>query len=137
VEHRVGSSHHFKSPVESGAWPDQRTPGEIHSIAAEAQEPLNGTPDGGCDSDGSGLDDNEDTPPLQTNFDRLTVFHAAPLAYFNAETAMHHAIPLHDFGYETHAIQDSVNETEMIGETIGPRYANRDWDLRKFEHLFH
>jgi Ran GTPase-activating protein (RanGAP) involved in mRNA processing and transport len=117
----TGTSSQFesplKSPVESGASPD-KIPGEIHSVAIEAQEHFNSTPDSGYESDGSGLDDNEDTPPLPTNFDRLTVFHAAPLAYFNADTAMHHAIPLHDFGYETHVIQDSIKESEVIGGTI-------------------
>jgi hypothetical protein len=124
----TGSSSHFESPmqirVENGASTD-KMPGEIHNDnTAEAQEQSNWNNnsipenENEYESDGSRLDDNEDTPPLHTNFDRLTVFHAAPLAYFNADTAMHHAIPLHDFGYETRVIQNSIKESEKIGGTI-------------------
>ena len=113
----------IQSQVVSGASTD-KIPGEIHSAAAEAKELSNwnnSTPDDGSISDGSGLDDDEDTPPLPSSFDRLTVFHAAPLAYFNADTAMHHAIPLHDFGYESRVIQNSIKESEKIGGTIEMR----------------
>jgi Ran GTPase-activating protein (RanGAP) involved in mRNA processing and transport len=120
------STIHVESPIKSRVENEASTdkiPGEIHSATteAEAEEQSNSnhsTPDDGSESDGSGLDDDEDAPPLPSSFDRLTVFHAAPLAYFNADTAMHHAIPLHDFGHETRVIQNSIKESEKIGGTI-------------------
>jgi Leucine-rich repeat (LRR) protein/O-acetyl-ADP-ribose deacetylase (regulator of RNase III) len=57
-------------------------------------------------------------PEPQTDFDRVMVFQSAPLAYFNRETTLHHAVPLRDFDYERHAITKAVESAEKFGAKI-------------------
>ena len=57
-------------------------------------------------------------PPPQTNFDRMAAFHSAPLAYFNRETTLHHAVPLHDFDFETQVLRSALKESEKNGGRI-------------------
>jgi len=47
----------------------------------------------------------KDMAPPRTKFDRITVFQAAPLAYFNRNTSLHHAVPLHEFGHEVNILK--------------------------------
>jgi hypothetical protein len=57
-------------------------------------------------------------PPPKTDFDRLTVFQSAPLAYFNRETSIYHPVPLHDFDHETTAVRNALKEAEKLETTI-------------------
>lgn len=57
-------------------------------------------------------------PEPQTDFDRVMVFQSAPLAFFNRDTTMHHAVPLHDFDYERHALIKAVEASDKLGATI-------------------
>jgi hypothetical protein len=50
--------------------------------------------------------------------DRLTIFQSAPLAYFDRDTAEHHAVPIFDFEYEVTAIADALSNKEEIGGDI-------------------
>jgi hypothetical protein len=49
-------------------------------------------------------------PLPKTEMDRSTVFQSAPLAYFNEETTLHHAFPLHDFDHEKAATHIALAE---------------------------
>jgi hypothetical protein len=51
-----------------------------------------------------------ETPLPKTEMDRSTVFQSAPLAYFDEETTLHHAFPLHDFDHEKAAIHIALAE---------------------------
>ena len=68
-------------------------------------------------------------PEPQTTFDRVMVFQSAPLAYFNRETSLHHAVPLHDFEHERHALSKALESAEKLGATIDleiePGYPDR------------
>ncbi|KAG7373277.1 leucine rich repeat LRR-containing protein [Nitzschia inconspicua] len=57
-------------------------------------------------------------PPPKAELDRLTVFQSAPLAYFDKETGLHHAFPLHDFDYEKVIIQHALEGALKLDRTI-------------------
>ncbi len=57
-------------------------------------------------------------PEPKTKFDRVMVFQSAPLAFFNRDTALHQAVPIHDFDYERHAIKKAVEVAEKLAATI-------------------
>jgi hypothetical protein len=57
-------------------------------------------------------------PPPKEQMDRLTIFQSAPLAYFNRETSLHHAFPLHDFDHEKVIIQHALEGSLKLDRTI-------------------
>lgn len=57
-------------------------------------------------------------PEPQTDFDRIMVFQSAPLAFFNRDTTLHHAVPLHDFDYERHAMKKALEAADKLGAKI-------------------
>ena len=56
--------------------------------------------------------------PPERSYDHMSVIQSAPLAYFNNETNMHHAVPLHDFDNEAQVLRKSVKGAEKIGGKI-------------------
>jgi Ran GTPase-activating protein (RanGAP) involved in mRNA processing and transport len=55
--------------------------------------------------------------PIQgpkSRFDRLMVFQSAPLAYFNRDASLHHAIPLHEFSHEVAVIRHVAKDAGKI-----------------------
>lgn len=51
-------------------------------------------------------------------FDRLMVFQAAPLAYFNRDASLHHAVPLHEFGYEVNILRHVAKDAAKINAEL-------------------
>ena len=54
----------------------------------------------------------------ENSTDRLVVFQASPLAYFDQSTSMHHAIPLHDYDFEEQCIDRALQGSSKIGGDI-------------------
>lgn len=64
-----------------------------------------------------GMSFKEMAPP-RTKFDRIMVFQAAPLAYFNSSTSLHHGIPLHEFGHEVNILRHVVKDAAKVDAEI-------------------
>jgi hypothetical protein len=70
---------------------------------------------------------NQNNTTVARKSDRLVVFQAAPLAYFDRKSMQHHGVPLLDFGHEAEAIKEvfaanhqnssGTNRIEVVFET--------------------
>eukprot|EP00980_Cylindrotheca_fusiformis_P021712 scaffold8535_cov132-Cylindrotheca_fusiformis.AAC.20 len=56
----------------------------------------------------------DDIGAPKSNFDRLMVFQAAPLAYFNMQASLHHALPLHEFEHEVNILKHVAKDAAKI-----------------------
>mmetsp|Transcript_9746 Transcript_9746/g.22926 ORF Transcript_9746/g.22926 Transcript_9746/m.22926 type:complete len:1441 (-) Transcript_9746:184-4506(-) len=56
--------------------------------------------------------------PPRTKFDRIMVFQAAPLAYFNRNSSLHHAVPLHEFGHEVNILRHVAKDAGKVDAEI-------------------
>lgn len=57
-------------------------------------------------------------PSPKFKMDRLTVFQAAPLAYFNGTTSLQQPFPLHDFDHEIAVIQHAIEGAAKLDAII-------------------
>jgi Ran GTPase-activating protein (RanGAP) involved in mRNA processing and transport/O-acetyl-ADP-ribose deacetylase (regulator of RNase III) len=64
------------------------------------------------------VDTGEVALPPERSYDRMAVIQSAPLAYFNNETSLHHAVPLHDFDHEAQVLRNAVKSAEKVGGQI-------------------
>ncbi|KAL3928890.1 MAG: hypothetical protein SGBAC_012449 [Bacillariaceae sp.] len=64
-----------------------------------------------------GISFKEMAPP-RTKFDRIMVFQAAPLAYFNRNSSLHHAVPLHEFGHEVNILRHVAKDAGKVNAEI-------------------
>ena len=98
-------------------------------LSEDGDDPLEDTNKSGTKiaSSTSSNPNSSTTVPRKT--DRLVVFQAAPLAYFDRKSMEHHGVPLLDFGHEAEAIQEAfassnhptiaskTNHIEVVFET--------------------